>query len=212
MRLRPVPDVVGPGVRLLLVGINPGRRSAETGRHFAGPGNRFWPALHDAGITSRLLGPHEQHRLVALGVGITNLVARPTARASEVSAAELRAGVALLEGKVAALEPRVVAILGLTAYRTAFGRPDARAGRQPDRLGAAELWLLPNPSGLNAHTSAAAHAAGLRAAAEAAGLPAPEPIHGERGDEPVSDRQPHDGSKPADARTPPVRRRRRPRP
>lgn len=170
--LEPIDDVVAPGVRLLLVGINPGVRSAQRNRHFAGPSNRFWPALHAAGITPQVWGPDRQHELPQIGVGITNLVARPSARADEVSPAELRAGAEALTRKVEALAPRVVAILGLTAYRTAFGRPHAVAGEQPDRIGPALLWLLPNPSGLNAHAKPADHAQGLRAAARAAGLPA----------------------------------------
>lgn len=167
-----IPDVVGaPGdVRLLLVGINPGLRSAETGRHFARPGNRFWPALYAAGITPRLFSPEEQDQLVDLGVGITNLVARPSAAAAEVTPAELRDGARRLEALVAAHRPALVAILGLTAYRVAFARPKAAAGPQPERLATAQLWVLPNPSGLNAHTKPADHAVGLRAAAVAAGV------------------------------------------
>ena len=168
--LRPITDVVAPGLRLLLVGINPGVRSAETGRHFARPGNRFWPALYAAGITPRLFSPDEQDLLLGLGVGITNLVARPSATAAEVTSAELRAGAGRLETLARRLRPRVVAILGLTAYRTAFGRPRAASGPQAEALGPAQLWVLPNPSGLNAHTTPSAHAEGLRAAATAAGL------------------------------------------
>ena len=159
----------------MIVGINPGLRSAETGRHFARPGNRFWPALHAAGITPRLFSPDEQDALVALGVGITNLVARPSATAAEVTPEEMRAGARRLEALVARSRPAVVAILGLTAYRTAFRRPKARAGRQDEDIAAAQLWVLPNPSGLNAHTKPADHAAGLREAAAAARLVAPRP-------------------------------------
>ena len=159
-----------PGPALLLVGINPGLRSAQLGRHFARPGNRFWPALYAAGITPRLLTPDEQDELPSYGVGITNIVARPSAAAAEVTTDELRAGAQRLAQLVAQRQPLVVAILGLTAYRTAFGRRDAAAGRQPQRLAGAELWVLPNPSGLNAHTRPAGHAAGLRAVAAAAGL------------------------------------------
>lgn len=170
-----------PGaVRLLLVGINPGLRSAQTGQHFARPGNRFWPALHAAGITPRLFDPSEQGDLVALGVGITNLVPRPSARAAEVTTEELREGAGRLERLVGTHQPTAVAILGLTAYRAAFGRPKARAGRQDERLGASQLWVLPNPSGLNAHAKPADHAAGLRAAAAAAGLPNFEQAAGAR--------------------------------
>ena len=168
--LRPIADVVAPGVRLLLVGINPGRRSAESGCHFAGPGNRFWASLHAAGITQRVLAPHEQWLLPPLGVGITNLVARPSSRAAELTAAELRAGAETLRHTVERWQPRVVAVLGLTAYRTAFRRPLAQAGRQQEPLGRAALWLLPNPSGLNAATPLSAHAAGLAAAAREAGV------------------------------------------
>jgi double-stranded uracil-DNA glycosylase len=168
--LPPIADVLGPAVRLLLVGINPGVRSAQRNRHFAGPSNRFWPALHAAGITPELLGPDRQDELVGLGVGITNLAARPSARADELSSDELREGARVLEQKVAELGPAVVAVLGLTAYRIAFARPRATSGRQAERLGAAELWVLPNPSGLNAHAKPADHAAGLRAVAKAAGL------------------------------------------
>lgn len=169
--MEPLPgidDVIGPDLRLLLVGINPGLRSSELNQHFARPGNRFWPALHAAGITPRLLRPDEQHLLSGLGVGITNLVPRPSAAAAEVTPSELRTGAARLVRVVAEHRPRVVAILGLTAYRTAFSRPKATAGPQPEPLAGVQLWVLPNPSGLNAHTKPADHAAGLRAAAIAA--------------------------------------------
>ena len=166
----PIADVIGPGVRLLLVGINPGLKSSALNQHFARPGNRFWPALHAAGITPRQLRPDEQQVLVDLGVGITNLAARPSATAAEVTAAELQQGAARLEQLVAEHRPRVVALLGLTAYRTAFSRPKATAGPQPEALEPAQLWVLPNPSGLNAHTKPADHAAGMRAAARAAGV------------------------------------------
>jgi double-stranded uracil-DNA glycosylase len=168
--LEPIGDVIGPGLRLLLVGINPGVRSAQVGAHFAHPGNRFWPALHAAGITPRQLSAATQDELIPLGVGITNLAARPSALASELSAEELRAGgrrlVALVENRA----PRVVAVLGVTAYRVAFREPRATVGRQPvDRAGA-RWWVLHNPSGLNAHAKPADHAAALREAATAAGL------------------------------------------
>jgi double-stranded uracil-DNA glycosylase len=169
--LEPIDDLVRPGVRLLLVGINPGVRSARCNAHFAGPGNRFWPALHLAGITPERLGPERQAALLDLGVGITNLAARPSARADELTAAELRAGAAALEVRVAALRPRVVAVLGLTAYRIAFGDRHATAGRQPEPLAGAARFLLPNPSGLNAHVQLPEHAAGLREVAVAAGIP-----------------------------------------
>ena len=145
-------------------------RSAQDGHHFARPGNRFWPALHAAGITPRQLAPDEQGLLPQYGVGVTNLVARPSATAAEVTPQELRAGAQRLETLARTHRPAVVAILGLTAYRTAFGRPKATAGPQPQGLADASLWVLPNPSGLNAHTRPADHAAGLRRAARAAGL------------------------------------------
>lgn len=144
--------------------------SAQTGHHFARPGNRFWPALHAAGITPRLLAPAEQQELLRYRVGVTNLVPRASATAAEVTAEELREGAVRLAKLAEQHRPRVVAILGLTAYRTAFGRPKARAGEQPERLGPSRLWVLPNPSGLNAHARPADHAAGLREAASAAGL------------------------------------------
>jgi double-stranded uracil-DNA glycosylase len=175
-RLPPIPDVLPPAgndLVLLLVGINPGVTSARTGRHFAGPSNRFWPALHAAGITPQRWGPADQERLAELGVGITNLVARPSARADQVTAGELRAGRARLTGLVERWEPRVVAVLGVGAFRMAFRRPGATTGRQPDGLAGAQLWVLPNPSGLNAHARPADHAAGLRQVAAAAGLGSP---------------------------------------
>lgn len=155
---------------MLLVGINPGLRSAELNQHFARPGNRFWPALYAAGITPRLLSPAEQHELPRYGVGVTNLVARPSATAAEVTAEELTAGARRLSRLAGSIQPRVVAVLGLTAYRIAFADARAGAGPQERTIAGAELWALPNPSGLNAHTKPADHAAGLRAAAQAAGL------------------------------------------
>ncbi|WP_433829580.1 G/U mismatch-specific DNA glycosylase [Actinoplanes sp. CA-015351] len=148
---RTIPDVVGPHLRVLFSGINPSLYSAATGHHFARPGNRFWPALHGAGFTDRLLHPSEQHLLPSLGLGITNVVARATARADELSPVELIAGGKLLTHVVRVTEPTHVAILGVTAYRTAFGRPKARLGPQPDQIGGTPVWVLPNPSGLNAH-------------------------------------------------------------
>jgi TDG/mug DNA glycosylase family protein len=166
-----VPDVVGDGLRLLLCGINPGALSGATGHHFARPGNRFWPALHLAGITPRQLRPDEQHLLPALGAGITNLVHRTTPAAADVDRAELREGAVRLEHTVRRLRPRAVAILGIGAYRTAFGRPRAVLGRQPESLAGAALWVLPNPSGLQARYGLAEIAAGLRAAWEATAEP-----------------------------------------
>ncbi len=148
---QPLADLVGPDLRVLFCGINPGTLSGELGLHFARRGNRFWKLLSAGGFTTSVLLPSEQHSLPGLGIGITNLVDRVTAGASELSAAELRAGAHRLEPKVARLRPRCVAVLGLQAYRTAFRRPAAAVGRQPELLANALLWLLPNPSGLQAH-------------------------------------------------------------
>jgi double-stranded uracil-DNA glycosylase len=146
-----VPDVIAPGLAVLFCGINPGLYSGATGHHFARPGNRFWPALHAARLTDRLVRPWEEQRLLEYGLGVTNLVARATATAAELSQDELRAGRIRLERKVRRYRPQAVAVLGIGAYRVAFGRPDAGAGRQPVLLGGAALWVLPNPSGLNAN-------------------------------------------------------------
>ena len=144
--------VLGPGLRLLVVGINPSLRSAEVGHHFARPGNRFWPALHDAGLTPRRLRPEEDQELLEHGIGVTNLVERPTRAAAEVAREELRAGAAELERLAGRLRPRLVAVAGLGAYRTAFDRPRAVMGFQDDEaIGGRPVWVLPNPSGLNAH-------------------------------------------------------------
>jgi len=145
-----IPDVVAPGLRVLFSGINPGLYSAATGYHFARPGNRFWPALYAAGFTDRVLRPEEQEDLLALGLGITNVVARATARADELTADEVRAGGRVLTAKVTRLAPQWLAVVGITVYRTAFRRPGATTGRQEETLGGASLWVLPNPSGLNA--------------------------------------------------------------
>ena len=171
-----VPDLVGPGLRLLFVGINPGLWTAATQTHFAHPGNRFYPALRQAGIIDRELdravGMTEEDRayLVARGLGITNLVNRATARADELDAAELRTGAERLGAFVAEHRPRVVAIAGVTAYRTAFGLRRARAGRQPELVAGAEFWVVPNPSGLNAHETTATLAAAYADPARAAGI------------------------------------------
>jgi TDG/mug DNA glycosylase family protein len=146
-----LPDIVGPGLKVLFVGINPSLRSAEVGHHFARPGNRFYPALHAAGFTPRRLAPEEDGTLPRYGVGSTNLVARPTRAADELSREELRAGAQRLDALVARVQPRVVAILGLGAYRTAFERPKAAMGLQQETIGGRPVWILPNPSGLNAH-------------------------------------------------------------
>lgn len=148
---RLVPDVIAPGLAVLFCGINPGLYSAAVGHHFARPGNRFWPALHAGGFTQRQLSPVEESELIQSGYGITNLVARASARAAELSAAELVTGAELLARKARSQRPRWIAILGIGAYRTAFRCPRASIGRQDELLASAHIWVLPNPSGLNAH-------------------------------------------------------------
>jgi double-stranded uracil-DNA glycosylase len=147
---QPLADLVGPDLRVLFCGINPGRLSGELGLHFARAGNRFWKLLSAGGFTETVLSPADQRVLPDLGIGITNLVGRVTGAASELHSSELRAGATELEAKVEMLRPHCVAVLGLQAYRTAFRRPAATIGPQPEPLGAALLWLLPNPSGLQA--------------------------------------------------------------
>ncbi|GAA0953493.1 G/U mismatch-specific DNA glycosylase [Kribbella koreensis] len=144
-------DVIKPGLRVLFCGINPGLVSAQTGHHFARPGNRFWPALHLAGFTPRQLRPDEQGELLRLGLGITNVVDKPSARADELTKAELVAGGENLVRKVLAYQPRWLAVVGVTAYRDAFGERKAGMGEQSRRIGETRVWILPNPSGLNAH-------------------------------------------------------------
>jgi double-stranded uracil-DNA glycosylase len=153
-RGRTIPDLVAPGLRVLFAGINPSLYSAATGYHFARPGNRFWPALHQAGFTDRQLQPAEQYLLLDAGLGITNVVARATARADELDAEELRAGGAVLAAMAAELGVSWLAVLGVTAYRAAFGQPRAAVGPRPELPGGPRVWILPNPSGLNAHWSA----------------------------------------------------------
>ncbi|MEU9980750.1 G/U mismatch-specific DNA glycosylase [Streptomyces sp. NPDC050856] len=150
-RDRVVPDVIASGLSVLFCGINPGLMSAATGHHFARPGNRFWPVLHLSGFTPRRLRPAEQEELLDHGLGITNVVARATARADELSDEEFREGGRLLAAKVERLRPRWLAVAGVTAYRTAFGDRKARIGPQDRRIGDTRIWALPNPSGLNAH-------------------------------------------------------------
>lgn len=166
-----VPDIVGPGLSVLFCGINPGTRSGELGQHFARPGNRFWKVLHASGFTTRLLAPAEQGELLDHGVGITNLVSRTSRAAADLTPAELRAGASELGVKVAELRPRWLAVLGVQAYRTAFSRPRARVGRQDETIGATTgIWVLPNPSGLQARYQLAEMVelfAELRQAAEA---------------------------------------------
>ena len=146
-----IPDVIAPGLRVLFSGINPGLYSAATGYHFARPGNRFWPALHRSGFTPRQFRPDEQEQLLGLGLGITNIVARATARAGELTKPELREGGRELLAKAGRLRPHWLAVVGVTAYRTAFGQPRAAVGPQDLTAGDTRLWVLPNPSGLNAH-------------------------------------------------------------
>ena len=148
---RTVPDVIASGLDVLFCGINPGLYSGAVGHHFARPGNRFWPVLNAAGFTPRVLAPWEERVLLDLGYGITNLVARATVSAAELTVSELVAGARRLERKVRRYGPRWVAIVGIGAYRTAFGRRRAGFGRQQERLVDAGLWVLPNPSGLNAN-------------------------------------------------------------
>lgn len=146
-----IPDVLAPGISLLLVGINPSLYSAAVGHHFARPGNRFWPALADAGITDRQLDPAEDARLTEYGCGLTNFVERATARADELTEDEIKAGYRRLARLVEEYAIPHVAVLGVTAWRTATGNAKAITGRQPKPLGTAVLHVLPNPSGLNAH-------------------------------------------------------------
>jgi TDG/mug DNA glycosylase family protein len=169
-------DIGGPGLTVLFVGINPSLRSAEVGHNFARPGNRFWPTLYAAGFTPRRLAPHEDGTLPSFGLGIVNFVSRPTRAASELTVAELRAGGERLEETVRAWAPRLVAIVGIMAYRAAFSRPHAGMGLQEELVGGRPVWVLPNPSGLNAHykpadfarvyAQARAYAASLEAAAD----------------------------------------------
>ncbi|MFD5627320.1 G/U mismatch-specific DNA glycosylase [Streptomyces sp. NPDC127072] len=167
-RDRLVPDVVADGLHVLFCGINPGLMTAATGHHFARPGNRFWPVLHLSGFTPRLLKPSEQGELPSYGLGITNVVARATARADELTAEEYREGGRLLTAKVELLRPRWLAVVGVTAYRAAFDDRKAAIGPQDRLIGTSRVWVLPNPSGLNAHWTAATMAqeyGRLRAAA-----------------------------------------------
>jgi len=150
-RDRSVPDVLGPGLELVFVGINPGLFSAAVGHHFARPGNRFWKALHLAGITDHVWSPFDDGSLPGIGIGITNIVGRPTATAAELSTGELRDGRRALGTKIRRFRPAAVAILGVTAYRFGFDRPKASLGLQDEHFVGARLWVLPNPSGRNAH-------------------------------------------------------------
>jgi TDG/mug DNA glycosylase family protein len=146
-----VPDILATGLSVLFVGINPGLYSGAIHHHFGRPGNRFWPALHAAGFTPRILSPFEEADLATFGLGITNMVGRVTATAAELSTEELVAGARALEAKVRKYRPGCIAFLGLTSYRAAFGRPKAALGPLPEPFAGCRAWLLPNPSGLNAH-------------------------------------------------------------
>ncbi len=169
-----IPDVLSVGLRVVFAGINPGLYSAATGHHFARPGNRFWPALHRSGFTPRQFRPDEQDQLLPLGLGITNVAPRATARAAELAPAELREGALALQEKMARLRPQWLAVLGVTVYRTAFGHPGAIVGPQEAAVGPVRLWVLPNPSGLNAHWTPAALAGEFaRLRAQAIGPPGP---------------------------------------
>lgn len=150
-----VRDVIAPNLRVLFCGINPGLYTAAVGHHFARPGNRFWPALYAAGFTDRLLSPFAERELLQNGYGITNVVPRTTASADQLTRAEIIAGGEQLKAKVQRYRPRVLAVLGVGAYRTAFNKPKATVGRQEETIGDTVLWVLPNPSGLNANYQAA---------------------------------------------------------
>lgn len=149
-RGRSIPDVIAPGLDVLFVGINPSLWSGAVGLHFARPGNRFWRALHDAGFTDRLLSPYEGHELLRRRIGVTNLVNRATASADELDIADYQRGARRIAAKVLRYRPKVVAFVGMGAYRVAFGRPRAAGGRQEERLAGADIWVLPNPSGRTA--------------------------------------------------------------
>jgi TDG/mug DNA glycosylase family protein len=173
---RTLPDTVGPGLTLLFVGINPGLHTVAVQAPFALRGNRFYPALYRAGITDRVIDASaglrdaDRAHLIERGVGITSLIAAATRRADELTAEQLRAGAQALEARVAVLRPAVVAMLGVTAYRTAFSRPTTAVGPQEQTLGGARLWVVPNPSGLNAHETVATLGAAYREVAVAAGI------------------------------------------
>ena len=150
-----LPDVIAPDLKVLFAGINPGLYTAAIQHHFGRPGNRFWPTLHAAGFTPRVLSPFEEDELIALGYGITNVVARATAAADELEPHELLTGGKKLVAKLKKYRPKVLAILGVGAYRAAFDRRKAQVGPQDETIGETRLWVLPNPSGLNAHYQAA---------------------------------------------------------
>ncbi|CAA9466635.1 MAG: G/U mismatch-specific uracil DNA glycosylase [uncultured Solirubrobacteraceae bacterium] len=173
---KPLRDVVVPDLGVLFCGINPSLTSAARGHHFARPGNRFWPAIHLAGLTPRRLTPDEDLDLLRHGIGITNLVDRPTRTAAELSREELSAGAHRLSELVRANRPRLLAVLGITAWRTAWQRPKAVLGPQPESIGRTQIWVAPNPSGLNAHHQLPDLAAAYRELGIAAGLLGPEAV------------------------------------
>ena len=146
-----LPDVIAPNLKVLFCGINPGLYTAAVGHHFARPGNRFWPVLHQSGFTSRLMSPFEERELLTLGVGISNVVPHATASAAELTANDFKEGGRLLSRKIKRFRPQIVAILGLGAFRQAFGYPKTKVGEQPQQIHSARVWVLPNPSGLNAN-------------------------------------------------------------
>ena len=150
-RGKTLPDVIAPDLHVLFCGINPGLYTAAIGCHFGRPGNRFWPTIHKAGFTPRLFSPYEQRELLKHGLGITNMVARATAAADELTAEELVEGGKVLEKKVRRYKPKFLAVVGIGAYRTAFARPKAKLGLQAEMIGETRIWVLPNPSGLNAN-------------------------------------------------------------
>lgn len=166
-----VPDLIVPNLKVLFVGINPGLYTAAIGHHFGRPGNRFWPALFAGGFTPRLLSPWEKEQLLEHGYGISNLVKRATARADELTDDELKAGAKALTKKVRRYRPRFIAIVGITSYRIAFDRPLAKLGLQEEKVAGASVWVLPNPSGLNAHYQPAALAKLFRELLDAANQP-----------------------------------------
>jgi double-stranded uracil-DNA glycosylase len=162
-RGKSIPDVIAPRLDVLFVGINPSLWSGAVGLHFARPGNRFWRALHDAGFTDRLLSPHEGRELLKGRIGVTNLVNSATASADELALADFARGARRIAAKVRRYRPKVVAFVGMGAYRVAFGRPRARGGRQEERLAGADIWVLPNPSGRTAGYQMPALARAFRA-------------------------------------------------
>lgn len=165
---RTITDVIQPGLAVLFCGINPGLYSAAIGHHFGRPGNRFWPTLHAAGFTDRLVSPYDERELLGLGYGITNVVERASAAADELTDAEIVTGGKRLRAKVKRFAPRFLAVLGIGAYRVAFDKPKATVGPQDEPIGETRVWVLPSPSGLNAHYQAKELAAVFRKLRETA--------------------------------------------